>query len=194
MAAEVVMQLQTIVSRRIAPETDAVVTVGRIQAGSTHNVIPASAELWLTVRSYDEPTRRTLLDEIAHIAKSVALSYHAPVPPKVVQRKEFTPAGRNDQDWSARLRARFEALLGTDRVVPIPPSMGGDDFARYGQELGIPAVYWRLGAVPAAAYAQRNDKPLPSLHSATWAPDARVALAIGIQTVVAALHEGLSAP
>ena len=147
-----------------------------------------------TIRSHDEPTRRTLLDEIAHISKSVALSYHAPVPPKVVQRKEFTPAGRNDEAWSARLRARFEALLGKDRVVPIPPSMGGDDFARYGVELGIPAVYWRLGAVPAAAYAQRGSKPLPSLHSATWAPDARVALPIGIQTVVAALREGLSAP
>ena len=194
MAAEVVMQLQTIVSRRIPPEADAVVTVGKIAAGTTYNVIPASAELLLTVRSYDDDTRRMLLGEIEHIAHSVARSYHAPTPPKVNVRKDFTPAGVNDEAWSSRLRSRFEALLGKDRVVPIPPSMGGDDFARFGRELAIPTVYWRLGAVPLPAYAQRATKPLPSLHSATWAPDARTALPVGIQTSVAALREGLSAP
>jgi hippurate hydrolase len=194
MAAEVVMQLQTIVSRRIPPEADAVVTVGRIGAGTTYNIIPASAELLLTVRSQDDVTRRTLLGEIEHIAQSVAISYHAPAPPKFSVRKDFTPAGVNDEAWSTRLRSRFEALLGKERVVPIPPSMGGDDFARFGRELGIPTVYWRLGAVPATAYAQRATKPLPSLHSATWAPDARTALPVGIQTSVAALREGLSSP
>jgi hypothetical protein len=53
-------------------------------------------------------------------------------------------------------------------------------------------VYWRLGAVPAAAFEGRAKKPLPSLHSASWAPDAKAALPVGIQTVVAALHEGLT--
>jgi hippurate hydrolase len=134
MAAEVVMQLQTIVSRRLAPGTKAVVTVGKIAAGTTHNVIPARADLSLTVRSYDDETRRALLAEIEHIAKSVALSYHAPVPPKLEVRKDFTPAGLNDEAWSARLKARFEAVLGKDRVVPIPPSMGGDDFGRFGRQ------------------------------------------------------------
>ena len=128
------------------------------------------------------------------VAKSLALSYHAPTPPKISVRKDFTPAGLNDEAWSARIRARFEALLGKDRVVPIPPSMGGDDFARFGRELTIPTVYWRLGAVPAQAYAQRAQKPLPSLHSATWAPDARTALPVGIRTSVAAILEALGAP
>jgi hippurate hydrolase len=194
MAAELVLQLQTIVSRRIPPEADAVVTVGKIAAGTTHNIIPSSADLLLTVRSYDDETRRTLLAEIEHIAKSVALSYHAPAPPEVSVRPDFTPAGLNDDAWSARIRARFEALLGKDRVVPIPPSMGGDDFARFGRELAIPTVYWRLGAVPQRAYAQRATRPLPSLHSATWAPDARTALPVGIQTSVAAIREALAAP
>jgi len=194
MAAELVLQLQTIVSRRIPPEAQAVVTVGKIAAGTTHNIIPSSADLLLTVRSYDDETRRTLLAEIEHITKSVALSYHAPTPPKVSVRKDFTPAGLNDEAWSARIRARFEALLGKDRVVPIPPSMGGDDFARFGRELSIPTVYWRLGAVPAQAYAQRAQKPLPSLHSATWAPDVRTALPVGIQASVAAIRDALGAP
>jgi amidohydrolase len=192
MAAELVMQLQTIVSRRIAPEVAAVVTVGKIQAGTTHNVIPATAELALTVRSFDEATRSQLLGEIEHITRSLAESYHAPTAPKVSRRKDYTPAGHNDDAWSARLRTRFEVLLGKERVVPIPPSMGGDDFARFGRDLAVPVVYWRLGAVPAAAFEGRAKKPLPSLHSASWAPDAKAALPVGIQTVVAALHEGLT--
>jgi amidohydrolase len=194
MAAELVLQLQTIVSRRLAPEVAAVVSVGKIQAGTTHNVIPASAELALTVRSYDEPTRAKLLSEIEHITRSIATSYHAPKPPLVTQRKDYTPAGHNDEAWSSRLRARFEALLGKPQVVPIPPSMGGDDFARFGRDLGVPVVYWRLGAVPAAAFAQRGTKPLPTLHSAAWAPDAKTALPVGIQSVLAAIHEGFGPP
>jgi hippurate hydrolase len=193
MAAEVILQLQTIISRRIPPDEPAVITVGKMQAGTGYNIIPASAELLITVRSHDDATRRTLLTEIQHVASSVAVSYHAPKPPLFTLRDEPTPSNLNDPAWSERLRRRFEAIVGKANVVPIPPSMGGDDFARFGRELRIPSVYWRLGAVPAAAYAQRKTKPLPSLHSASWAPDASAAMPIGIQTVVAALHEGLSA-
>ena len=194
MAAEVILQLQTIVSRRIPPDRPGVISVGKIQAGTTYNIIPGSAQLLITVRSYDEPTRRTLLGEIQHVASSVAVSYHAPKPPLLLHRDEYTPSNLNDPAWTERLRRRFESLLGKHNVVPIPPSMGGDDFARFGRELGIPTVYWRLGAVRAAAYAEREKKPLPSLHSATWAPDAAQALPVGIQTAVAALLEGFAGP
>ncbi len=193
MASEVVLQLQTIVSRRITPGKRAVVTVGKLQAGESHNVIPASAELLLTVRSYEPEVRKLLLEEIEHIARHVAQSYHAPRPPTITVRAEPTPAGFNDEGWSRRLAARFTALLGPGRVVDAPPSMGGDDFARFSLKLGIPSVYYRLGAVDAAAFARRDREPLPSLHSDQWAPDARTALPIGIATMVAALREGLSA-
>lgn len=194
MAAEVVLQLQTIVARRIPPDRRAVVTVGKIQAGTKHNIIPPSAELLLTVRSYDDATRQTLLAEIEHIAHSVATSYHAPRPPEVTQRDEFTPSGFNDEAWSQRLKARFEALLGAEQVNDMPPTMGGEDFAQFGRQLGIPGVLWRLGAVPPDAFARRAERSLPGLHSDGWAPDAAAALPVGIQTVVAALHEALGDP
>lgn len=192
MAAEVVLQLQTIVSRRIPPDQPAVISVGKIQAGTSHNIIPSSAELLITVRSRDDVTRQKLLTEIEHIATSVAASYHAPAPPTFVLRDGFTPSNLNDEAWSRRLGQRFTALLGAGRVVPIPPSMGGDDFARFSRDLGVPGVYWRLGAVAPSAFASRERKPLPGLHSAEWAPDVRTALPVGIQTVVAALDEGLA--
>jgi metal-dependent amidase/aminoacylase/carboxypeptidase family protein len=111
---------------------------------------------------------------------------------KVKPESEATPAGFNAESWSRRIRARFEALLGPERVVDIPLNMGGDDFARFGRELGVPSVYYRLGAVERGAFERRQTQPLPSLHSDVWAPDAREALPIGIQTIVAALREGLS--
>lgn len=194
MAAEVVMQLQTIVSRRIPPSRRAVVTVGKIQAGTKHNIIPPSAELLLTVRSYDDATRQQLLREIEHIARSVAASYHAPRPPEVTQRDEFTPSGFNDESWSERLKARFVSLLGAERVAEMPPTMGGEDFAQFGRQLGVPGVLWRVGAVSTAAFARRNEQVLPGLHSDAWAPDAATAIPVGIQTVVAALREALAEP
>jgi hippurate hydrolase len=192
MASEAVMQLQTIVSRRVPPDRPAVVTVGQLRAGTKHNVIPPSAELLLTVRSYDDEIRALLLSEIRHVAESVAKSYHAPRPPDFGVREGHTPSGLNDVAWSERLKRRFSELLGSDQVVPIPPTMGGEDFARFGRQLGIPGVQWRLGAAEPGALARAKPGDLPGLHSDAWAPDVATALPVGVRTAVAALLEGFA--
>ncbi len=191
MAAAAILEFQTIVSRRVPPDKPAVVTVGKVAAGTKHNIIPPSAELLLTVRSYDDATRATLLAEIRHIARSVAASHHAPQPPDVSVDETYTPSGHNDEAWSERLVGVFSRQLGAERVVPIPPTMGGEDFAQFGRQLGIPSVMWRVGAVAPEAM---QETVRPGLHSDHWAPDAARALPVGVQTVVAALFEALSAP
>ncbi len=194
MASELVLALQTIVSRRIAPDKPAVVTVGRIQAGTKNNIIPPEAELLLTVRSYDDDTRRKLLSEIKHLAATISEAYHAPRPPVVNVKPSYTPSGYNDPKWSQRLRSRFERAFGKQRVVDMPPTMGGEDFARYARQLKIPGVMWRLGAVAPRTFAATPVDDLPSLHSPKFAPDAQAALPVGVQTVVLALLDGLSSP
>ena len=77
MASEIVLSLQTIVSRRLEPGAQALVTVGKFVAGSKHNIIPPKAELALTVRSYDEKTRQKLLSEIRWISQNIAAAYQA---------------------------------------------------------------------------------------------------------------------
>jgi amidohydrolase len=192
MASEAVLTLQTIVSRRIAPEKRAVVTVGKFSAGATHNIIAPTAELLLTVRSYEDEVRQQLLHEIKHIAEKVAAAHHAPRPPTVKLDPDFTPSGRNDDAWSERLDRRFRAAVGDDNVVPNPPTMVGEDFAQFGRLLSIPGVMWRLGAANPQTFVSTKLADLPGLHSDRWAPDAERTLPVGVLTVVLALLEGLS--
>jgi hippurate hydrolase len=191
MASEAVLALQTIVSRRIPADKRAVVTVGKFSAGTKHNIIPPSAELLLTVRSYEDEIRQQLLAEIKLIAEKIAEAYHAPQPPSIKLDPDFTPSGRNDEEWALRLEQRFKSALGKDKVVPNPPTMVGEDFAQFGRKLGIPGVMWRLGAANPQVFANTPLAQLPGLHSDKWAPDAERTLPVGVLSVVLALLEGL---
>ncbi|PQO46998.1 amidohydrolase [Blastopirellula marina] len=185
-AAQLVMDLQTIVSREIAPSEPAVVTVGAIHGGTKHNVIGESCHLQLTVRSYGEETRKQLLDAIRRKANAVAESYRAEKPEITV--KEGTPSLFNDQKLTGSVVETLRRTLGDDHVVPVDPSMGGEDFSRYGLA-GVPIFMFRLGAVDArrlARYEQLGQKP-PSLHSPLFYPDAEEALQTSVTASVAAL-------
>src|SRR3546814_2293403 len=74
LASRIVSALQTLVAREIDPQKPGVVTVGSFHAGGKHNSIPDEARLQLTVRSYDEETRKTLLDGIARIVRGEAMA------------------------------------------------------------------------------------------------------------------------
>src|SRR5690606_26713705 len=147
LGAEIVLSLQTIISRRLPAGERAVVTIGQFSAGHKHNVIPDQATLGITVRSYQEATRRRLLDEIERVALGVARAHGAPLEPHVAVNENHTPASYNDPAWTARLEELFPAALGPGKVERHEPSLGGEDFGRYAAELGIPGVMWKLGAV-----------------------------------------------
>lgn len=190
MASEIVMSLQTIVSRRLEPGAQALVTVGKFAAGSKHNIIPPKAELALTVRSYDEKTRQRLLSEIRHISQNIAAAYHAPKPPEVLHNEaDFTPSLYNDPDWVARLRPVFVKKLGEQNLIVQPASMGGEDFSEFSRRLKIPGVMFSLGAVDPALV--QKGGPLPGLHSDKFAPLAEKAIPLGSELVQACLLEAL---
>ncbi len=189
--AEIVLALQTIVSRRIRPDDKAVVTVGKFSAGTKHNIIPPDATLLLTVRSYSAKTRTLLKTEIERVAKQVAKAHRAPRAPEVKFGKGL-PSAFNDPAWTREVRAVFEAELGADNVRTHQPSLGGEDFGLFGDQLGIPAIMWKLGAVDARAWKASKGEGLPSLHSDRWAPDPEPTLNTGIRTVVGALRLALA--
>ncbi|MFN8610955.1 MAG: amidohydrolase [Vulcanimicrobiota bacterium] len=190
MASEIVLSLQTIISRRLEPGAKAVITVGKFQAGSKHNIIPPRAELALTVRSYDEPTRQKLLSEIRHVTLSVAAAYHAPKPPEVkVAEADFTPSVYNDPLWTRRLLPVLEKRLGKVNLIEQAPSMGGEDFSEFSRRLKIPGVMFSLGAVDPTLV--KKGGPLPGLHSDRFAPDAGPALKVGAELIEDCLLECL---
>jgi amidohydrolase len=187
-AAELIMSLQTIVSREIRPIDPAVVTVGSVHGGFKHNVIGDKCHLEITVRSYGDTVRAQLLASIERKAKAVALSYNAP--PPVILISEGTPSLRNDDALAERMQGVFEKLLGKDRVGASEPSMGGEDFSRYGIA-GVPILMYGLGSIEQARldrYEKMKVLP-PSLHSGLYYPDFEPTLRTGVRSMVAAIMD-----
>ena len=188
-AAQVVMALQTIVSRRINPRDAAVVTVGSFHAGTKHNIIPNEAHLQLTVRSYKDSVRKTLLGSIRQITTDIARSARCPKPPKVeILDADFTPAAYNDPALTAKAVEVFRELLGPDNAIEQPPTMGGEDFGRYSKYLGVPGFMFRLGAVDKARFNAAQlpgAEPLPSLHSSKFRVDPEPCIRTGVRSMTA---------
>jgi amidohydrolase len=188
-AARLIVDLQTIVSREIKPTDPAVITVGSIQGGTKHNIIPDSCSLQLTVRSYSDEVREHLLAAIRRKALAAAASAGAPEP-EISVGDEGTPSLWNDAELTARLAKVFQRTLGEDFVEISEPSMGGEDFSRYGRE-GVPILMYRLGSVAEdrlAKYADAKQTP-PSLHSPIYYPDPELSLATGVTTMSAVVLE-----
>jgi len=192
MGAEIVMALQTLVSRSIAPMKPGVVTVGSFQAGNKHNIIPDKAELQLTVRSDDEDTRTTLIDGIKRIATNVGRMNGMPEDrlPHVKVGFESTPATINDLALTRRVRGAFTAAFGESVMYDQPrESMGGEDFSYFIQkELNVPGVFFWVGGTPQAEFdaAKNGGKPLVPHHSPFFHVEAKPAVTRGAEAMTVA--------
>ncbi len=187
-AAQVIVSLQTIVSRRVNPIESAAVTVGSIHAGTKHNVIPDEAVLQLTVRSYKDDVRKQVLDSIRQITVDTCKAMGMPREPEVkVREEEFTPACFNDLELARGGAGVFRTLLGADNVVERPPSMGGEDFGQLPKAAGVPGFMFALGSVDPAVIekAKSGGPPVPAIHSSRYAPLPEPTIATGVRSMSA---------
>lgn len=193
-AARIVSGLQTLVSRQNNPLDPVVITVGQIHAGTKNNIIPDQAMLGLSVRTYRKEVRERVLAGIERVAKAEAELAGAPRAPEV-KLTEGTIAVYNDPQLTQRLVGVLRNALGDANVEEIPPKMVSEDFSYYAQD-GIPEAMFHVGAVDPQKYAeaQRSGTPLPSLHSALFAPDFQPTLHTAIETEVAELLELMTKP
>ena len=187
-AANIVTQLQTIVSRQIAPTDPAVVTVGSIHGGTKHNVIPNEVKLQLTLRSYTDEVRNQTLSSIERIVKGSAISAGLTEEyfPVIEIKDEYTPAVFNNPSLVEKVQRSFVNTLGDEKVIEVSPVMGGEDFGMFGRvEPIIPTALFWLGAVNNEVYekAKRDDLTLPSLHSDLFLPDADPAINTGVEAM-----------
>lgn len=191
MGAAIVMRLQTIVSRLIAATETAVVTVGAFRAGSASNIIPADAELLLTVRTFDAGIRRQVLAAIERIVHAEATASGAPRPPEIVAF-ESTGVVVND---AAAVELTRSSLESTGALVVDPgPASGSEDAGIFATAAGAPIVYWLLGGADPAEFAGATSveaiaarmTELPANHSPKFAPVIQPTLGIGVAALVAA--------
>ncbi len=140
-AAQVVTALQTVVAREVNPVEPAVLTIGEIEAGTAFNIIPETARLGGTVRTVDADLRKRMPERIEELARGVARGMRGDV--ELNYRFSY-PVTRNDAG-AAKLALNVAGeLFGEDRAVEVEyPSMGGEDFAFFLEEL--PGAYVWLG-------------------------------------------------
>ena len=194
LATQLVMALQTIVSREISPLEPAVVTVGSIHGGTKHNVIPNEVKLQLTIRSYSDSVRNKTLAGIKRIAENLARSAGLPntLYPVITIKDEYTPAVFNDPKLTRKLKQSFEKALGKDNVIQVSQVMAGEDFGMYGRiKPIIPTSLFWLGSVNKTKYnlSNRRGSPLPSLHSDVFMPDPIPTINTGIKALTQAAHD-----
>jgi amidohydrolase len=189
-AAQVVMALQTIISRENSPLDPAVVTVGSIHGGTRYNIIPDEVNLQLTVRTYKEEVRKRVLASIERIVKGVAAAAGIPEDrAPIVKVSEGTGSMYNDPKLSERLAGVFKQALGDDNVVKVAPIMASEDFGYFSLDQKIPTTMFWLGASdPAKVKASRDSGvALPGLHSALFAPVAEPTLRTGVKAMTSAV-------
>jgi hippurate hydrolase len=192
LAAQIILGLQTIVSREMRAIDPAVVTVGSIHGGTKHNIIPDEVQLQLTIRFFSEAVRSQLLAGIERIAKGMAQA--AGVPPgrePIVREVESVGPTVNHPELTRRVGSAMAGILGKNNVVPTEPVMGGEDFGYFGRTAeNIPICMFWLGAVSREKIEESRKpggKPLPSLHSNVYAPAPEPAIKTGVKAMTAAV-------
>lgn len=189
LAARIILDLQTLVSRETNPLDPAVVTVGSIHGGTKHNIIPSEVRLQLTVRTIKDDVRVQILAGIERLTKAACKGANAPEPEILIRNNEFTPSLSNDIPLTRRLKKTWEEKLGKDSVTVREPVMGGEDFSRYGRA-GVPSCMLFLGTVPPKKYEASllsKNTSLPSLHSEYYHPDMPLSLETGLKATVSAV-------
>ena len=188
LSSQIVLALQTIVSRKINPLEPAVVTVGSIHGGLKHNIIPDEVKLQLTLRSYSDDVRNKTISNINRIVRGQAIAAGLPNDkmPTVILKDEHTPALYNDPDFSNKVLDFIRNEIGPENVHEIPAVMGGEDFGRFGrQEPKIPSFLFWLGGVSKDDWEryQKGEITLASNHSPFFAPIPQPTLSTGVSAI-----------
>jgi hippurate hydrolase len=186
-AAQVIMALQTIVTRRVDPIEPVVITVGSIHAGQKHNIIPDRAKMQLTVRTFSRKVRQQVLRNIKTVTADAARAAGCTAAPEVNIGVEYTAALYNDPELAAGAGEVFANIVGARRVVTLRPTTGGEDFSVFVDNLGVPGLMYNIGAAAAGKPkrgAGRKHVRAP-LHSSRFAPVLEPTLGLAVRSMCA---------
>jgi hippurate hydrolase len=187
-ASQIVVTLQSVVSRSIPPLESGVITVGAIHGGTKHNIIGRRVDMQLTVRSDNPEVRKKLLDGIDRVADGVGRSFGLPeelLPEVHRSAVETTPPTINDSATAERVLAALSQQMG-DEYMTVDPreGMGAEDFAYFVQPgLGVKGMYFAVGGTP-----KDEVEDAPSHHSPFFRVEPGPSIKSGVEaTVISAM-------
>lgn len=182
MAAHFLVDMQSLVNREKDPFEFGVATIGSIEAGSAANIIPDSAMLRGTIRTYLPEVRAKLQDGIRRVAMSVAAAAGAPAPEIVIEAGG--QAIINDSDLVARTEATLKAAFG-DKARRVPPITPSEDFSVF-VNAGVPSMFFFIGVSDPQRVAESKKpggKPVPFNHSPFFAPVPEPSIKTGVMAM-----------
>ncbi|MEM6301094.1 MAG: amidohydrolase [Pseudomonadota bacterium] len=194
LGSQIVLALQTLVSREMAPRDAGVVTVGAFHAGTKHNIISDRAHLQLTVRNDDPSNRELLLEGIQRIAENMGRAAGLPDDklPEVIVSNESVPVTFNDTELTQKLRALWQTELGSDVMWDKKRrGMGSEDFPFFTNDPYIPSTYFLVGGTAPAAFAAAasGGAAIPSHHSPIFKIEPEPSVTLGVEATVLGLLE-----
>jgi amidohydrolase len=194
MAAATVLRLQGIVSREVAANEAAVVTIGVLQAGTKENVIPDEAIIKLNVRTFDKGVRKRVLTAIERIVNAEAAASGAPKKPEITPLDRYSLV-TNDPEATKRVSDAFRSHFSADRVQETKPTTASEDFGSFGAQWGAPSVFWFIGGIDADMYANAQKEgrigEIPTNHNPRFAPVIHPTLETGLEAMVVAAQAWL---
>jgi hippurate hydrolase len=192
LGSQIVLALQTVVSRTLPPRDAGVITVGSFHAGTKHNIISDRAHLQVTVRNDNLESRKLLLEGIERVAKNMGRVAGLPEDklPEVIVSEEWVPPTVNDQALTIQLKEVWRQRFGEDVFFQKRrKGMGAEDFPFFTQEPYIPSTYFAVGGTPQADFdrAAAGGPTVPSHHSPLFKIDAEASVTQGVEASVVAL-------
>jgi amidohydrolase len=185
-SAELIMALQTIVSRENNPFHPAVFTIGSIHGGTKSNIIPDQVRLLFTLRTLDDETSDKLALAVYRISKGVAYSNGLSEDkyPEITLNKGY-PSNYNNPILAQHMTAVFKKLIGDENVLAADPILSGEDFSYYSLQKTIPTLFFNIGSADSVKYNEslKTGIPLPSNHSNLMVPWPRLTIQTGIETM-----------
>jgi amidohydrolase len=189
MAAHVVTRLQGIVGREVPASETAVVTVGRLHAGTKDNIIPDTAELGINMRSYSPRIRDLVRAAVERVVRAEAAASGAEKEPDF-DWEVSAPLLVTDPEATAATVAAFTSHFGAERMFPMPLVTGSEDVGVFGDAAGVPTVFWFWGGLDAgtvvSAFTNGTMNTLPSNHSPEFAPLVEPTLTTGVEALTVA--------
>jgi amidohydrolase len=185
-ASNIVLAVQTIVSRDLdLTAAPAVVTVGAINGGVRHNIIPGEVELLGTIRTFSEKDRKEVIERLGSIASGVASAHGA------TARLEMMPAPNpilvNDPDLTQVVTESLKRALGKDAVRASTLNTVAEDYAHIAE--AVPSVYWWVGVTPAS----QDPSTAPDNHSELFYVD-EAGINVGLRSLLHVAVDYLQAP
>ena len=191
-ASQIVVGLQSIISREKGPLEAGVITVGAFHSGTKHNIISEFADLQVTVRANSRDVRDKLIASIERVAVGIGRAHGLPEDKlPIVKVTESTPVTVNDAALARRLNGAIANALGAEVVVPFrQTNMGAEDFAFFvDPQFKIPGYYFGVGGTaPEWIEAAKNGgKPVAGHHSPLFKIDPEPSVRLGIEAMTAAV-------